>query len=51
MKNSEVVIIGTRSADRVQMSSLLRSDQIVIDLINLEAARPPKSAASYQDIC
>jgi GDP-mannose 6-dehydrogenase len=51
IKNAEVVIIGTRSADPVQLSSLLRADQIVVDLINLDASRRPKSAASYQGIC
>ncbi|MGH9512757.1 MAG: nucleotide sugar dehydrogenase [Terriglobales bacterium] len=51
IKNSEVVIIGTRAADQAQLSSLLRSDHIVIDLINLDAARRPNSAASYQGIC
>jgi GDP-mannose 6-dehydrogenase len=51
IKNAEVVIIGTRSADQTQLSSSLRADQIVIDLINLEAARRPKSDASYEGIC
>ncbi len=51
VKDAEVVIIGTRSSGQSQLSGLLRADQIVIDLINLDAARRPKSAASYEGIC
>ena len=51
IKEAQVVIIGTRSADQAQLSGLLRADQIVIDLINLDAARRPKSGASYEGIC
>jgi GDP-mannose 6-dehydrogenase len=49
--NAEVVIIGTRSADQAQLSGFLRAGQVVIDLINLDAAQRPKGAASYEGIC
>ncbi len=51
IRDAEVVIIGTRSADQAQVSGFLRADQIVIDLINLDVARRPKSPASYEGIC
>jgi GDP-mannose 6-dehydrogenase len=49
--NAEVVIIGTRSADQAQLSGFLRAGQVIIDLINLDAAQRPKGAASYEGIC
>jgi GDP-mannose 6-dehydrogenase len=49
--NAEVVIIGTRSTDQAQLSGFLRAGQVVIDLINLDAAQRPKTAASYEGIC
>jgi GDP-mannose 6-dehydrogenase len=51
VKSAEVVIMGTRSADQAQLSPFLRADQFVIDLINLDVLRRPKSAASYEGIC
>ena len=51
VKNAEVVIIGTRSSDQSHLNGFLRSDQVVIDLINLDRARRPQSAAAYQGIC
>ena len=51
VKNAEVVIIGTRSADQSHLNGFLRADQVVIDLINLDRSRRPQSAATYQGIC
>lgn len=51
VKNAEVIIIGTRSADQKHLNGFLRSDQVVIDLINLDRARRPQSAAAYEGIC
>jgi GDP-mannose 6-dehydrogenase len=51
IRNAEVVIIGTRSADQALVSGFLRAGQVVIDLINLDAVRRPKGAASYEGIC
>lgn len=50
IQDSEVVIIATRALDPRQLSSL-NSNQIVIDLVNLEKARRPQGAGSYQGIC
>jgi len=51
VKNAEVIIIGTRSADQIHLNGFLRADQVVIDLINLDRARRPQSAATYEGIC
>ena len=51
VKNAEVVIIGTRSADQNHLNGFLRADQVVIDLINLDRSRRPQSAATYEGIC
>jgi GDP-mannose 6-dehydrogenase len=51
IKNAEVVIIGTRSADQKNLSGFLRPDHVVIDLINLDRARRPQSDATYEGIC
>jgi len=48
--SGEVVIIATK-VDHGQLSRYLRPDQIVIDLVNLDASCRPRGAASYQGIC
>jgi GDP-mannose 6-dehydrogenase len=48
--SGEVVVIATK-VDKDQLNRSLRSEQIVIDLINLAAASRPGAAASYQGIC
>ena len=50
LKNAEVVIVATRGISRAQLQPHLRADQIVIDLVNLEAARRPASS-QYEGIC
>jgi GDP-mannose 6-dehydrogenase len=50
VRSSEVVIIGTK-IDKDQLSECISSDQIVIDLINLNAKMRPAVKASYQGIC
>jgi len=47
--SGEVVIIGTK-IDKEQLARTLRPDQVVIDLINLNAKSRP-AAASYEGIC
>ena len=51
MCSSEVVILGNKSASRERLASLLRSDQIVIDLIHLDHAKRPGGANTYEGIC
>jgi len=50
LKQAEVVIVATRGVSRDQLQQHLRSDQIVLDLVNLEAVRRP-AAAQYEGIC
>jgi len=50
VRGSEVVVIATK----VEMDQLARSvtpEQVVIDLINLDPAKRPKLAATYQGMC
>jgi GDP-mannose 6-dehydrogenase len=51
VRSGEVVIVGTKSVDKSQLSSCLRADQVVIDLVNLDRARRPETNAAYQGIC
>ena len=50
LKDGEVVVIGTRGIPRDQLQRHLRSDHIVIDLVNLEKARRP-ALDHYEGIC
>jgi GDP-mannose 6-dehydrogenase len=50
LKPAEVIIVATRGVSRNQLQPHLRSDQIVLDLVNLEAGRRP-AAAQYEGIC
>jgi GDP-mannose 6-dehydrogenase len=50
VRSGEVVVIATK-VDKDQLNRCLRSDQIVIDLINLAAVARPGTAAAYQGIC
>jgi GDP-mannose 6-dehydrogenase len=51
IRQGEVVVIGTKSADREKISQCLRPDQIVIDLVHLKAAHRPQTTGSYEGIC
>lgn len=51
MRSAEVVILGNKSASRERLASLLRPDQIVIDLIHLDHAKRPEGANTYEGIC
>jgi len=50
IRSGEVVIIGTK-VDKEEISKHLAAGQIVFDLVNLDPARRPKSAAHYEGIC
>jgi GDP-mannose 6-dehydrogenase len=50
LKGADVVVIGTRGIAREQLQAHLRTDHVVLDLVNLERARRP-SAANYEGIC
>jgi GDP-mannose 6-dehydrogenase len=47
----EVVIVGNKSVKKDQLASHLRSDQIVIDLVNLKKNLRADSTSSYEGIC
>jgi GDP-mannose 6-dehydrogenase len=51
VRSGEVVIIGTKSVDKSQLSGCLDPGQIVIDLVNLERSRRPDGGAGYEGIC
>ena len=51
LRGAEVVIIGNKSADKDELSKHLRSDQTVIDLVNLDRSRRPNQVAAYEGIC
>lgn len=51
LKGAEVVIIGTRGVSKDTLRKLLRDDQIVIDLVNLEKARRVGGLPKYEGIC
>jgi GDP-mannose 6-dehydrogenase len=51
MRWAEVVILGNKSASRERLAPLLKSNQIVIDLIHLEQAKRPEGAKTYEGIC
>jgi GDP-mannose 6-dehydrogenase len=48
---SEVVVLGTRGIPGHELSSHLRPEHIVIDLVNLEKTRRPKGSGRYEGIC
>src|ERR1022692_1257193 len=47
----EVVIVGNRSVKKEDLTRHLRSDQIVIDLVNLDKALRSNRTSSYEGIC
>ena len=51
VRGGEVVVIGSKAVDGEMLSSRLRPDQIIIDLVNLEASRRPAGASHYEGIC
>jgi GDP-mannose 6-dehydrogenase len=51
MKDAELVIIGNKSATAEELAKYLRSNQIVIDLVNLDKDRRPGGVSAYDGIC
>ena len=47
----EVVIVGNRSVKKDDLNRHLRSDQMVIDLVNLDKTLRSNSTSSYEGIC
>ena len=51
VKSVDVVLIGTKAVNPQVLSDLLRQDQAVIDLVNLNPAERPHGPFHYQGIC
>jgi GDP-mannose 6-dehydrogenase len=51
VKEAEVVILGNKSISAEDLAKHLRSDQIVIDLVNLDKERRPGGVSNYDGIC
>ena len=51
LQKADVVVIGTRGIDRKRLESHLRSEQVVVDLVNLEKARRPTASKAYEGLC
>jgi GDP-mannose 6-dehydrogenase len=51
VRNSEVIVIGTRGLPKETLQEAIRDDHIVIDLVNLEKARRIDGITKYRGIC
>ena len=51
LAGAEVVILGTGAVEGPHLKKVLRPDQLVIDLVNLEKARRIAAGPSYRGIC
>ena len=51
LRDAEVVIIGNKSVDKNELAKHLQPHQFVLDLVNLDKARRPSGAQSYEGIC
>jgi len=51
LRGAEVVILGNKSASKEQLSEFLQPNQIVIDLIHLDASKRPQGVHNYEGIC
>jgi GDP-mannose 6-dehydrogenase len=51
VSSGEVVVLATRSFDIQKLAQKLTTDQIVIDLVNVEALRKTTAMGAYHGIC
>jgi GDP-mannose 6-dehydrogenase len=51
VNGAEVVVVGTREAEKSGLTAFLRPGQVVIDLVNLQKSRRPDGVATYEGIC
>jgi len=51
VRSGEIVIIGTKSAVKSELTKLLKPGQVVVDLVNLDPSQRPESPATYEGIC
>jgi GDP-mannose 6-dehydrogenase len=48
---SDIILIGTKAVDQQALQALLRAEQTVIDLVNLNSSQRPHGAFVYDGIC
>jgi GDP-mannose 6-dehydrogenase len=48
---AEVIVIATRGIDKTTLDSIVRPEQLVIDLVNLEKSRRPAASEAYEGLC
>jgi len=51
LKNTDVVVIGTRAVKAAELAMSLTPDQSIIDFVNLSSSERPQGAGSYDGIC
>lgn len=51
VEQGEVIVVGTKAVDKPMLESLLKPEQIVFDLVNLEKPRRLVVPGSYEGIC
>jgi len=51
LRDAEIVVIGNKALEAEEISRHLRPEQTVIDLVNLNKSRRPKTTATYEGIC
>ena len=51
VQTTDVVLIGTKAIDQQELQGLLRADQTVIDLVNLNSSQRPRGSFVYEGIC
>jgi len=51
LSTAEVVVVATRGIDKSTLDSILRPEQILIDLVNLEKSRRPTASTAYEGLC
>jgi len=51
VRGAELVVVATRSVDLEHIFACLRSDQLVIDLVNLDQMSASESPAPYEGLC
>jgi GDP-mannose 6-dehydrogenase len=51
LQTAEIVVLGTNAAPREILERHLRSDQSVVDLVNLDKSCRPRTASLYEGVC
>jgi GDP-mannose 6-dehydrogenase len=51
IRGAQVVILGNKSASKERLATVLRPEQIVIDLVHLDASQRPEGVQHYDGIC